>query len=100
MSKKNLDRLHLLKKVEDKEITQLCAARLLNLSERQIWNLVYRLRTEGPQGIVSKLVGKPSNRQIPNEHKQQVLELIHANYPGFWPTLAAEKLAERDGIVV
>lgn len=98
MSKKDLDRLYLLNKVEKKELTQLGAARLLNLSERQVRNLLYRLRSEGPQGIVSRLVGKSSNRQLPRKFKEQTLEIIRNSYPGFGPTLATEKLSERDGI--
>lgn len=44
--------------------------------------------------------GRGSNRKIPQEIKDQVLELYRQNYEGFGPTLAQEKLHEREGISI
>lgn len=58
MSQKELDRLSILNKVRDGQITQVKAAELLGISDRQIRNLIQGLNTDGPQGIVSKKRGK------------------------------------------
>ena len=42
--------------------------------------------------------GRESNRKCPEELKARVIELYRQNYEGFGPTLAQEKLCERDGI--
>lgn len=98
MSEKDLDRLHILRKVQERAITQVDAARILNLSDRQVRNLLVRLHAEGVKGIISRRVGKPSNRRIADKTKSFVINTIEEKYPGFGPTLATEKLAERDGL--
>lgn len=92
MSNKDLDRLHILKKVQSKELTQVEAGRLLKLGERQIRRLLTRFKEEGSKGIISKLVGRQGNRNKPKHLKQRVLALLKEKYEDFGPTLAAEKL--------
>jgi transposase InsO family protein len=100
MSRKDLDRLHILKKVQAKELTQVRAAEILDLSDRQIRKLLTRLNANGPSGIISKLVGRSSNRSLPVGFKQRITALLREKYEGFGPTLAAEKLYKLDGLVV
>ncbi|MDP1834292.1 MAG: ISNCY family transposase [Chlamydiales bacterium] len=100
MSHRDLDRLHILQKVQAKEITQIDASRMLDISERQVRRLIGRLNDEGSRGIVSKLLGKPGNRCLDPDLKQRVLALLREKYEGFGPTLASEKLLELDGIKV
>lgn len=98
MSRKDLDRLNVLKRVLDKELRQIDASRLLKITDRQVRKLVKRLEHEGPAGIVSKLVGRRGNRHKPPSEKQRVLALLREKYEGFGPTLASEKLLEIEGI--
>jgi hypothetical protein len=100
MSYKDLDRLVVLKKVMAKELTQLEASRLLHIGDRQIRKLLSRLKGEGPQGIVSRLIGRRGNRNKPTEFKQCILALLKERYEGFGPTLAAEKLLEIETLKV
>jgi transposase InsO family protein len=100
MSNKDLDRLHILRKVQSKELTQVEAGRLLKLGERQIRRLLTRLKEEGPKGIVSRLVGSSGNRSKPKYLKQRVLSLLKEKYEDFGPTLAAEKLSSIEGLNV
>lgn len=51
-------------------------------------------------GLVHKSRGHIGNRALTPEKKAQVILRIKKQYPDFGPTLASEKLAERDGIVV
>jgi len=100
MSRKDLERLDVLKKVLSKELRQIDAARLLKVSDRQVRKLTNRLRLEGPFGIVSKLIGRKGNRCKSGDFKQQVLDLLKDKYEGFGPTLAAEKLFEYEKITI
>lgn len=97
--KKDLDRLYILKKVQAKELTQVKAAELLALSDRQIRKLIARLNTNGPSGIRSKLMGWPSNRSPPL-FKQKIITLLSEKYENFGPTLASEKLQKSHEIII
>jgi transposase len=99
-SQKELKRLHVVQKVLEGTLRQTEAAEILALSSRQTRRIVGRIRGEGPQGIVHRLRGRESNRKHPEGLKGRVLELYRQNYEGFGPTLAQEKLIERDGISI
>jgi hypothetical protein len=73
---------------------------MLSLSIRQTGRIVGRVREEGPQGAVQQSRGRESNRKYPEELKARVIELYRQNYEGFGPTLAQEKLFERDSISI
>ncbi len=100
MTHKDLDRIAILNKVVTKELTQLEASRLLRIGDRQVRKLIFRLRNEGPKGVISRLVGRKGNRNKPIEFKQKVLALLKEKYEDFGPTLAAEKLFELDDLKV
>jgi len=93
-----LKRLHVIGKVLERVIKQVEAAEILSLSGRQIRRIVKRVRGEGGRRIVHRLRGRPSNRRTPDEVKDKVVRLYRAQYKDFGPTLASEKLSERDGI--
>jgi hypothetical protein len=57
-------------------------------------------REQGAGGLISKRRGKPSNNQIPKEIRQKVVDLLYSTYSDFGPTLAQEKLAEREGVKI
>jgi hypothetical protein len=91
-------RLHVIRKVLERVIKQVEAAEILSLSGRQIRRIVKRIRSEGDRGIVHQSRGRPSNRRTPDRVKDKVIRLYRAQYKDFGPTLASEKLSERDGI--
>jgi len=62
--------------------------------------MVKRVRQEGPRGVVHRSRGRPSNRKIGDQIKEKVIKLYRTNYKGFGPTLASEKLLERDGVTL
>jgi hypothetical protein len=95
MNRRERDRLKVLHGVLQKERTQKEAARLLRLTTRQVRRLVRRLRESGDRGLIHRLRGRPSNRRLPAELRQQVLTEYQKCYQGFGPTLASEKLAEQ-----
>src|SRR5512135_963808 len=93
-----IKRLHVIQKVLERVIKQVQAAEILSLSSRQIGRIVKRIRIEGDKGIIHRSRGKPSNRRIPSKIRDKVVKLYRRQYEGFGPTLASEKLLERDGM--
>jgi transposase len=77
----------------------------LELSYRQAKRLWQRYRDEGAKGLQHRSAGRSSNRAKPEKFRQKVLQLIREKYSGteqerFGPTLAAEHLADEDGLEV
>lgn len=97
---KELKRLHVIHKVIEGVLTQVEAAGILSLSERQIGRIVKRIREEGDKGIQHRSRGKESNRRLPKKLIERVIWLYQNKYQGFGPTLTAEKLFELEGIHV
>ena len=93
-----LKRLHVIQKVLERVIKQVEAAEILLLSSRQIGRIVKRIKIEGDKGVIHKSRGKPSNRRIPGKIRDRVIKLYRTQYQDFGPTLASEKLLEREGI--
>jgi len=98
MGPKDLKRLHVVRKVVEKYLKQREAASLLELSERQVRRLVRRIRKESDRGIIHRSRGKPSHHAIGRALRSKVLRLCTTRYAGFNPTLASEKLFEKDKI--
>ena len=99
-SQEELRRLHVIQKVLEGGIKQVGAAEILSLSSRHIRRVVKRVKEEGHRGIVHRSRGRPSNRKIPDQIKDKVIKLYRRSYKDFGPTLASEKLLERDGVSI
>lgn len=97
-TQEELKRLYVVRRTMEKNITQSEAAEILSLTGRQIRRIAVRIQLEGDKGVIHRLRGKPSNRALPG--KERILRLFKAKYPDFGPTLASEKLFERDKIEV
>lgn len=93
---KELRHLYVIRRVLEREITQREASEVLSLSSRQIRRIVRRVRQEGDKGVIHKSRGQPSNRRIRDEVRDKVIQLYRSHYWDFGPTLASEKLRERD----
>lgn len=98
MKIKELKKLEVVKKALEKRITQRKAGVILNLTVRQIRRITQRVKEEGDRGIIHRGRGKASNRKIPERTKEKVIRLYEKQYGDFGPTLASEKLEERNGI--
>ena len=97
-SQEELRRLHVIQKVLEGVIKQVDAAEILSLSSRHIRRVIKRVKEEGNRGIVHRSRGRPSNRKIADQIRDKVINLYRSKYKGFGPTLASEKLLERDGM--
>lgn len=100
MTTRELDRLKVLQQALQHTLTWPQAAAQLRLSVRQVGRLCVRLRTEGPQGLVHRLRGRPSNHRVPLVQLERALTLIKTRYPDFGPTLAAEKLRQQHRLLL
>lgn len=100
MSQRELRRLHFVKNAIGKVITQAEAAEAIEISERQVRRIVRKVREGGETGIVHGSRGRPSNHATSSKLKTKVLDLFKKQYPDFGPTLASEKLLERDKIAI
>jgi hypothetical protein len=97
-SPKELRRLHVIREVLDGVMKQVGAGEVLSLSSRQIRRVVKRVKLEGDRGIVHRSRGRVSNRAYADKVKDRAISLYREKYRGFGPTLAVEKLLERDGM--
>ena len=105
MSSRELERVEVMGRVANGDVKLTHAAVMLELSYRQAKRLWRRYRQEGRKGLKHGNAGRPSNRSKPAKVRRRVLNLIKKKYSGseeerFGPTLAAEHLAEEDGVVM
>jgi len=94
MSTKELSRLEVMQRLEEKRLKQKEAAELLGIGVRQVKRLLRAYRGHGVQGLVSKRRGRASPNRLDEKVKRKVLDLLSGKYRGFGPTLACEKLVE------
>lgn len=97
---KELKRLQIIRKVLDQQINQQEAAEILRLSDRQVRRIVKRVRAEGERGVLHRWRGKEGRHRIDQKIKRRILEIYRRVYEGFGPTLASEKMLEREKIKV
>jgi transposase len=100
MSMRELDRLKCVQAVIDGDLYPYKAAERLGITTRQLRRLASRYRTEGPAGLISKRCSRPSNNRLDAGLEQQIVRILRENYADFGPTLSAEKLQMRHGIVI
>jgi len=105
MSERELQRAAILSRVAKAGWSLVEAAERMGVSYRQGKRLWKRYRRRGARGLVHGNAGRASNRAKPKRLRRRVLDLVRSKYGGevgerFGPTLAAEHLAEEDGIEV
>jgi transposase len=100
MSMGEVKRLKVVQSAIERHITQKTAATMIGVSERQLRRVVKSIREHGDKGVIHGLRGRPSNRRLPEEMRARVLSFYQEQYSDFGPTLAKEKLLERDGISI
>ena len=98
MSRKELDRLSIIQRVDRKELSQVKAAQMMNRSARQVRRWLVRYRAHGEGGLISKHRGKLSNNRLADSLRDQIAVIVREQYADFGPTLAQEKLLERHEI--
>src|SRR5215472_14672636 len=105
ISTRELERVEVMGRVSSRELKLQDAAAMLQVSYRQVKRLWRRYREVGSRGLQHGNAGRASHRSKPAKFRRQVLRLIQRKYSGseeerFGPTLAAEHLAEEDGLQI
>ena len=100
MKTDEVERYQAIRKALDKVTTQKEAAEFLDLSPRQVRRIIRRVRGEGSKGVIHRLRGQSGSHHLPEDLKARVLSLYREHYPDFGPTLASEKLKERNKVSV
>lgn len=105
MSSKELIRVGTLARIRAGELKLTDAAEILDISYRQVKRLWRRYRKQGASALKHGNAGRRSSRAKPERFRRRVLQLVRKKYSGdeetrFGPTLAAEHLAEEDGLKV
>src|SRR5882672_4180846 len=98
MSRTEIDRMSVLRDLAASRIRVTEAATLMRLGRRQVFRLAKAYGKHGPEALVSRRRGRPSNRRYPAALRSEVIGIVRERYCDFGPTLAAEKLAELHGI--
>ncbi|MDO8753666.1 MAG: ISNCY family transposase [Anaerolineales bacterium] len=96
MSTRELSRLEVMQRLSEKRMSQKEAGKILHLGTRQIKRLLKRYRKQGAAGLVSKHRGRKAANRLSERVKKQGLDLLKTKYQGFGPTLAHEKLVEKE----
>ncbi len=92
MTQRELSRHTIIQNLIAGKINGTMAAKQIGLSVRQIRNIKTRVKRYGPNGIIHRNRGKPSNRRIPEQKVRQMKEIVKEKYYDFGPTFATEKL--------
>lgn len=95
MSRKERARLVEMELVAGDKQALVEAAKRLRVSYRQVKRIWQRFKAGGAGELVHRSRGRSSNRAKGEAFRQQCLAIYRELPPGFGPTLAAEKLAER-----
>jgi len=100
LSKREIERLRIIHKVIDKQMTQIKASELLGLTDRQVRNIIGKIRDKEDEAIAHGNRGRVAPNKMPAELEERIGGIVKRGYPDFGPTFASEKLLERDGIKV
>ncbi len=94
MSLREVNQISVFERLVSKNLKQKEAAKMLNLSVRQIRKKLRKFRELGPISLIHALRGRPANNQLDKRLVVQAISLVKEKYPDFGPTFASEKLWE------
>src|SRR5258707_14800390 len=93
MSRTEIDRMSVLQDLAANRIKVTEAATLMNLDRRQVFRLAKAYAQRGPEALVSRRRGRPSNRACPGDLRDMATGIIRSpaavsqnwEYFGMWP---------------
>ena len=98
MSAKERQREAVMRRYKSGKILLKEAAWEMRVSVRQAIRIKQKFEAEGAEGLIHRACDIPSNRGYSEEFRRKVLEIYRDSYDDFGPTLASEKMLEREGI--
>lgn len=100
MSRKELRRLPVIHKIMEKRLTQVRAATMLDLSDRQIRRIIHKITREGDAAVIHGNRGKESPFKMDKAYETKIMDIVEEKYYDFGPTFASEKLLELEKIKI
>jgi transposase len=100
MSKKELDKVAVIRDLVNRRIKSKEAAKFLNLSARQIRRLKNRFKKFGGEGLIHQNRGQIGHNRLSDELLAKTKRILEERYPDFWPSHAQEKLSENHGLKI
>ena len=94
------ERLFVVRQMAERGLSRQVGAERLGIGVWQAKRLVRAYRVLGDAGLVSRQRGRISPRRMKDDARTRIATLLGGKYAGFGPPLAAEKLGEREDIVV
>ena len=91
MSRTEIDRMSVLQDLADGRIKIADASTLMGLGRRQVFRLAKAYGGHGPQALVSRRRGRPSNRCYPPALRAEVIGIVRERYCDFGPTPCRKK---------
>jgi len=100
MSRREIDRLAVIRRVVERRLSQKKAGELIGLSTRQVRRLCRAYGRCGPIGLASGKRGMPSNRGLPEELRKRAMAIVRerivvssAVLP--WPKRIRSKMSDK-----
>ncbi len=84
--------------VKEKKLLQREASQRLGLSLRHTQRLIKGYNLQGELSLISKKRGKAPANKITHERQENILSLVQKKYEDFGPTLAVEKLKQKEHV--
>jgi predicted DNA-binding protein (UPF0251 family) len=91
MSKRELNRLDVLARLDSDRLTARAAAELMMITRRQTYRLLRRYRDGGASAVVNQRRGRPSNNRLPDVVRDHAIGLVRERYADFGPTFAGRE---------
>jgi Winged helix-turn helix len=85
MSKRELNRIDVLARLDGRRLTTLAAADLMRVTPRQTHRLLKRYRDGGAPAIANRRRGRPSNNRLSDVVRDHAIALVRQYYGGLWP---------------
>jgi hypothetical protein len=80
MSKRELNRLDVLARLDSDRLTARAAAVLMAITPRQTYRLLRRYRDGGASAIANQRRGRPSNNRLPDVVRDHAIALVRERY--------------------
>jgi len=76
LSRKEIDRLRVIHQVMDRQLLQVDGARLLGLTDRQVRNIIQKVRQKGDEAIAHGNRGRVAANKMPEDKEERIGKIV------------------------
>ena len=91
MSKRELNRLDILARLDSEKLTVAAAAAVMNVTPRQAYRLLGKYRDGGATAITHQRRGRPSNNRLPDAVRDHAIDLVRSALFGLWADICGRE---------